>query len=254
MKIDSVLILAAGIGSRLKPYTNDLPKSLLPLGDTNILRNLIEQSVKFFTGARVYVNASYLAEKIIWETTDFPLTMRPYIIWEKKPLGPSLTVKTHCNNIKGNVLVLHGDNFFSDSAFSEFANSVNHAKQDVSILLCHQRIKHGARSMIIEKDSIIKSIFEITVSDSVKNSNDNDHSKLVWSSSGALVIKNKSLLNFTPEIGAGLSPSLINYLASKENLYLEKCNKPRISIDDEKSYSVAVEMNQKNPRLFDRTI
>jgi NDP-sugar pyrophosphorylase family protein len=84
VKIDSVLILAAGIGSRLKPYTNDLPKTLLPLGDTNILRNLIEQSVKFFAGARVYVNASYLAEKIIWETTDFPVTLRPYIIWEKK--------------------------------------------------------------------------------------------------------------------------------------------------------------------------
>ena len=44
MKIDSILILAAGNGTRLRPYTADLPKSLLPLGETNILRNLILQS------------------------------------------------------------------------------------------------------------------------------------------------------------------------------------------------------------------
>ena len=58
MRIDSILILAAGRGTRLKPFTDHLPKSLLPLGHTNILRNLIEQSNEYFTGVNIYVNAS----------------------------------------------------------------------------------------------------------------------------------------------------------------------------------------------------
>ena len=73
MKIDSILILAAGKGTRLRPYTADLPKSLLPLGETNILRNLILQSNKYFEEATIYVNASYLAEKIIGEIASLPL-------------------------------------------------------------------------------------------------------------------------------------------------------------------------------------
>ena len=97
MKIDSILILAAGRGERLKPYTNNLPKSLLPLQDTNILRNLIMQLNKYFTGIRIYINTSYLAEKIVNEVTTFPISMRPLIIWEQIPLGPAFTVSNHCN-------------------------------------------------------------------------------------------------------------------------------------------------------------
>ena len=59
MKINSVLILAAGMGTRLKPFTNNLPKCLLPLGDTNILRGLITLSQHYFPEAKIYINASY---------------------------------------------------------------------------------------------------------------------------------------------------------------------------------------------------
>lgn len=141
MRIDSILILAAGRGTRLKPFTDHLPKSLLPLGHTNILRNLIEQSDEYFTGVKIYVNASYLAEKIIEEMNNFSISIRPYIIWEQYPLGPAITVTNHCNETHGNVLVIHGDNFFSDVSFYKFANSINQKKQDVSILLCHLREK-----------------------------------------------------------------------------------------------------------------
>jgi len=189
MRIDSILILAAGMGIRLKPFTDHLPKSLLPLGHTNILRNLIEQSEKYFTGVKIYVNASYLAEKIIEEMNNFPITIRPYIIWEQSPLGPAFTVTNHCNKTNGNVLVIHGDNFFSDLSYSEFANSINQKKQDVSILLCHLRKRNGARSLVIENEGVIQSISEISVSDSSENVDQSINSDLVWSSSGVLVIK-----------------------------------------------------------------
>ena len=254
MKIDSILILAAGRGMRLRPYTDNLPKSLLPLGETNILRNLILQSKKYFKEARIYVNASYLAEKIIDEIARLPLEIRPRIIWEQIPLGPACTVTNHCNETKGNVLVLHGDNFFTDFTYSEFAKSIDQYCQDISILLCHQRAKSSARSQVIEKNGIVQSIWESSISDLNVLPDGNYNSALVWSSSGAMVIKAQSLVNFIPERGAGLSPNLINYIASREELFLEKCLGTRVSIDNEKSYLEALEINKESQKLFDRSL
>ncbi len=254
MKIDSVLILAAGRGTRLKPYTNNLPKCLLPINNTNILRNLIEQSEKYITGVKIYVNVSYLAEKIINEITSFNINRRPYIIWEHNPLGPALTVTYHCNKISGNVLVLHGDLFFSDLTFSQIIHSITHKSEEASILLCHQRPKQIARSIVSETGGVIKSIFESSNTDLAKNIYSTDDSELVWSSSGAMVVKSSSLFNFKPEIGVSIAPTLINYIADHEKLYLEKCNGTRVSIDDEKSYLAAIEISKKSEKLFDRTL
>jgi len=254
MKIDSILILAAGKGTRLRPYTDNLPKSLLPLGETNILRNLILQSKKYFKEAKIYVNASYMAEKIIDEIVNLPLEIRPQIIWEQIPLGPAFTVTNHCNENRGNVLVLHGDNFFTDLTYSEFAKSINQNYQNVSILLCHQRAKQSARSQVIVKNGIVQSISESGISDLNVAPNENHESALVWSSSGAIVIKGQSLLNFIPERGAALSPNLINYIASKKELFLEKCLGTRVSIDSEKSYLEAVQLSNESQKLFDRSL
>lgn len=253
MKIDSILILAAGKGTRLKPYTDKCPKSLLPLGDTNVLRNLIMQSQNYFPGVEIFINASYLAEKIIEEISNFPLKNRPHVIWERNLLGPAFTVTNHCNKVDGNVLVLHGDTFFSDLTYSKLAYSINHKIHDVSLLLCHKRDKQNARSRIIESGGIIKSIEEITNDGSKKHIQEKKDFERVWSSSGALVVKRKSLSFFTPEIAASLSPSLINFIAGIESLYLEECADVRLAIDSEKSYLSAIELIKACKNLFYRT-
>ncbi len=245
MEIDSILILAAGRGTRLKPYTDDTPKSLLPLGNTNILRRLLEQSEMYFSSVTVYVNTSYLAEKIINEVTNCPIVRRPHIIWEQNPLGPAVTVTNHCNETGNNVLVLHGDIFFSDQSFSEFSKSIIQKKQDGSILLCHQRSNQNARSIIVQKGDLVQSISEINISSLINNDREGTN-ELVWSNSGAIVVKRNSLLSFRPEIGEGISPSLINYIASNGDLYLEKCKGTRIAIDNEKAYFDAIKANQKS--------
>jgi len=254
MKIDSILILAAGIGTRLKPYTNDLPKSLLPLGDTNILRNLILLSQNYFPKTKIYVNASYLADRIIKEITYFPIINRPSIIWEPKLLGPAITVSEHCKTNKHNVLVIHGDTYFSDLAFSQFADSINLKYDDASILLCHERMRATARSQIIEKIGVISEIIEYSPSDTNQTFPHSVPTEKVWSSSGAIVIKRNALLNFSPENNVSISPTLVNYIAHNETLYLEKCTAERISVDDEKSYLEAIRLNESTAKLFDRSI
>jgi hypothetical protein len=123
-----------------------------------------------------------------------------------------------------------------------------------SILLCHQRAKQSARSQVIVKNGIVQSISESGISDLNVAPNENHESALVWSSSGAIVIKGQSLLNFIPERGAALSPNLINYIASQKELFLEKCLGTRVSIDNEKSYLEAVQLSNESQKLFDRSL
>ena len=57
------VILAGGLGTRLKPYTNSLPKPMLPLGEKPILEHLIEWARK--NGVKeIVLCVSYLRKKI----------------------------------------------------------------------------------------------------------------------------------------------------------------------------------------------
>jgi NDP-sugar pyrophosphorylase family protein len=253
MKIDSILILAAGFGSRLKPHTNMKPKSLLPLGTSNILRNLIDQSSQYFAESKIYVNASYLAEKVIDEIVKIPIRTRPHIIWDQKPLGPAVTVTNLCNEKLENILVIHGDNVFTDQTFFDFSNSVKSKEQDVSILLCHQKLKEAARSIVDEQDGVVQTILEFESNfDSAQVMGNS--SNFILSNSGALVVRKSSLIGFVPEKDSSISPNLINYIAKRSRLHVEKCSDYRISVDNEIAYFAAVNLYNESTKLFDRTV
>ena len=48
------VILAGGLGTRLQPYTNSLPKPMLPLGEKPILEHLIAVSYTHLTLPTIY--------------------------------------------------------------------------------------------------------------------------------------------------------------------------------------------------------
>ena len=59
-----VLIMAGGIGSRLRPFTENCPKPMLKVGDKPILEILIEQFIE--NGfSNFYISVNYLKEQII---------------------------------------------------------------------------------------------------------------------------------------------------------------------------------------------
>ena len=63
MKIRTALILCAGYGKRLQPITNDIPKPLLKIKNTNLLDNALNfvQSIGI---SNIKINTFYLSEKI----------------------------------------------------------------------------------------------------------------------------------------------------------------------------------------------
>ncbi|MFC1672688.1 nucleotidyltransferase family protein [Pseudomonadota bacterium] len=58
-----VVLMAGGLGSRLRPLTNDVPKPMLRIGDRPILETIIGQLHEFGFG-RFSISLNYLAEQI----------------------------------------------------------------------------------------------------------------------------------------------------------------------------------------------
>ena len=63
MKIRTALILCAGYGKRLQPITNDIPKPLLKVKNTNLLDNALN-FVQSLGINNIKINTFYLSEKI----------------------------------------------------------------------------------------------------------------------------------------------------------------------------------------------
>ena len=124
------VILAGGLGTRLKPYTNSLPKPMLPLGEKPILEHLIEWVRK--NGVKeIVLCVSYLRKKIedyFGDGEKFGVKIE-YAI-SKKPLATAGQLKTAEKFIDDTFVCLYGDSIYNFS----LKNMISHHKRKKSII------------------------------------------------------------------------------------------------------------------------
>ena len=103
----NVLILAAGLGTRLRPLTNDVPKPLVPVVDASIL-DLQARKARSIGNIRLHANAHYLADQVVaaGKTLGFEK------VWVELPdiLGTAGPLKRIYNEgYRGGLLIMNGD-------------------------------------------------------------------------------------------------------------------------------------------------
>lgn len=131
MKKMNVLILAAGLGTRLRPLTGDVPKPLVPVVDASILE---QQAVKAngIGNVRLHANAHYLAEQVVAEGKRLGFEK----VWvEPEILGTAGPLKRIYNEgYRGGLLIMNGDAYcsFDLKAFVENAKRAFASAQDGS--------------------------------------------------------------------------------------------------------------------------
>ena len=122
------VILAGGLGTRLQPYTNSLPKPMLPLGEKPILEHLIEWIKK--NGVKeIVLCVSYLRKKIedyFGDGKRFGVKIE-YAI-SKKPLATAGQLKTAEKFIDDTFVCLYGDSIYNFS----LKNMISHHKRKKS--------------------------------------------------------------------------------------------------------------------------
>lgn len=101
--------MAGGLGSRLRPLTDEVPKPLLPIGGRPILELILLQ-LRHAGVDEVYISVGYKAELIRSYFADGKrLGVRVRYIDEPSPLGTAGALGYIKGDVRGPLLVMNGD-------------------------------------------------------------------------------------------------------------------------------------------------
>lgn len=81
-----VVIMAGGIGSRLQPLTNIIPKPLLPISNRSIIEDIIN-SFASFGCLNFFISVNYKADLVKYYLQSLNLELNLNFVYETKPLG-----------------------------------------------------------------------------------------------------------------------------------------------------------------------
>lgn len=125
INMKKAVILAGGLGTRLKPFTQAIPKSLLPIGEKAVLEIQI-MHLKKFGITDIYIAVNYKADYIrafLGDGSNYGVTVT--LSKEEKPLGTCGALSILKEQLDEPFIVMNGDiltniNF---DALSQFAST-----------------------------------------------------------------------------------------------------------------------------------
>ena len=105
------ILLAAGLGKRLRPLTLNKPKCLMEINKVPLLKIWLEKLVKLGCG-EVLINTHYLAEQVKEFIEMYkPVELKIKISHEKSLLGTAGTLIKNIDFADQTTLLMHTDNF-----------------------------------------------------------------------------------------------------------------------------------------------
>jgi NDP-sugar pyrophosphorylase family protein len=232
----NLLILCAGRGTRLKPLTDHVPKSLLRLdANQTILYRLLRQFNNFFVSSEMWVNISTNAQFFLKYLSEVSENIRPNILYESELLGSANTLFEFSLLAEGTTLVLHGDLVLSDQYVNALMKEIDGVNEN--LVICHNRSAKNARSLVSRDDlgKVLK--FE-------NNFSSLDENKVLVNS-GIYLFQDLANLGNRPELKVEISDSVLMYLFKKGGLYAREIEEARISVDSIEKLEKAKELVSK---------
>ena len=123
------VILAAGEGKRLRPFTETMPKVMLPVANKPVLEHVVD-AVKNSGISEIILVVGYKKEVIMDYFKDYKDIKITYVVQEKQ-LGTAHALVQAKNKIKSKFIVLAGDNIIDSKSILKLIND----KSEYSILI-----------------------------------------------------------------------------------------------------------------------
>lgn len=138
-----VVIMAGGIGERLKPLTNVIPKPLIPIGEKTILEDIFERFSNHGCN-NFYVSVNYKADLIKYYVENQKLPYQINFFKEKKPMGTAGSLFLLKGQINETFFVSNCD-ILIEQDYSEILNYHRDNKNEITIVaaLKHYPISYG---------------------------------------------------------------------------------------------------------------
>lgn len=109
------LVLAAGLGTRLREIAPNTPKPLMEIGGVPLLQIIVEKLFKLGV-SEVMINTHYLHEQIEDFVSQLSQSDKIELVFESELLGTAGTLKKNISKLADDdFFILHGDNYFADS-------------------------------------------------------------------------------------------------------------------------------------------
>mgnify|MGYP001157015768 FL=1 len=136
-KAKHAMILSAGLGTRMLPYSRNIPKPLLKVGGKTLLDGILDK-LEDVGIKKIIINSYHLSHKLI-DHIEKRGEKKIHVVVEKKLLGTGGGVKNVLNHLlPGPFLVLNSDVIWidqKDNFFHLLSNCWDGRKMDALLLL-----------------------------------------------------------------------------------------------------------------------
>lgn len=138
-----VVIMAGGIGTRLRPFTNILPKPLFPIGEKTAIEHIFDRFNAHGCDT-FYISVNYKAELIEFYLQQQNLPYSISFFREEKPLGTAGSLSMLKNRINETFFVSNCD-ILVDQDYSEVLHYHRQNKHEITVVaaLKHFPIAYG---------------------------------------------------------------------------------------------------------------
>ena len=129
----NVVIMAGGKGTRLKPYTEILPKPLLPINKKPAIRHILEK-FDYYGPSKFFITVNYKAEVLRSYFKETQGSFKIQIINEDKPLGTAGSLYYLKNKIKNHFFLTNCDTIINTN-YSDILNFHLKNKNDITMVV-----------------------------------------------------------------------------------------------------------------------
>lgn len=177
-----VIVMAGGLGSRLKPLTDNTPKPLLKIGDKVIIDysidRLIDYGVKDF-----WVSIRYLGDQIVDHFSQKDCDAHFNYIWEDSPLG-TIGAASKITNLNEDYVLITNSDVLTNIDYEDFFLDFIQKEADMSVVTIPYHVSIPYAVLETESDNVI----------SFK-----EKPKYTYYSNAGIYLIKKNLLNFIPK-------------------------------------------------------
>lgn len=132
-----VVIMAGGLGTRLRPLTNVLPKPLIPIGEKTMLEEIFDRFHRHGC-TQFYISVNYKSELISFYLNSLKLPFNTDCFLEEKPLGTAGSLHLLKGKINETFFVSNCDIIIED----DYANILKYHKENKNEITLVAALKH----------------------------------------------------------------------------------------------------------------
>jgi len=206
----NLIILAAGVGSRLFPLTKNKPKSLIDLGDgTTLLERQIQNAIHCDIIDNIYIVTGYRSKQIEDKIIEFKDKINIQVIFNPFYESSNNLFSLWCAHFvmeERDFLISNGDNIYQDNVY----NNIHHLSSNTISITIDYKEKYDEDDMkVILEDGTVKQVSKMIEMD-----------KVDAESVGLAIIKGKQ----NRKIFKNKLASLVRDITNKDKFWLEIFN------------------------------